>query len=149
MNIPQPKKTVLDHLNSILAGNGLAKNDEDDKSIEIDIDNFYGHVVDFDSQEVIGDKPWAIKFFAPWCPHCQKMAPIWEKFHRSKANVINVASVDCTTDKGQELCEKLQVEAFPMVYYLPLKSNKMYVNKKFARTMAGYSKFTLENGWQD
>lgn len=49
MNIPQPKKTVLDHLSSILSGKGLAKDDDDDKSIEIDIDNFYGFVVDYDS----------------------------------------------------------------------------------------------------
>jgi len=77
------------------------------------------------------------------------MAPIWEKFHRRNENVINVASVDCSTEKGYELCSKLQVEAYPMVYYLPLKSTKMYVNRKWARTMAGYTKFALEDGWQD
>ena len=37
-----------------------------------------------------------VKFFAPSCIHCKKMAPIWEKFAEEYGDKINVAEVDCS-----------------------------------------------------
>ena len=41
-----------------------------DLPIVLDEDNFYEKVIDLEDNMVIGDKPWFIEFFAPWCPHC-------------------------------------------------------------------------------
>merc|ERR1711879_488907 len=57
---------------------------------------------------------WFVKFFAPWCTHCQRLAPIWEKLadHAASADwPVKIAEVDCTSNK--EVCEKIQVKAFP------------------------------------
>ena len=59
----------------------LGSKDDDEESQLLDIDSFYGYVVDFDSQQVIGDKPWIIKYFVPWCPHCKKMEAAFEALH--------------------------------------------------------------------
>ena len=45
-------------------------------------DNFYGFVVDKDTQKVIGEKAWFIDFFSPWCSHCRQFAPTWDEFYK-------------------------------------------------------------------
>ena len=71
----------------------------------LDVDDFDKMVVDPKTLKVIGDKPWFIKFFAPWCGHCKTLAPIWADFHKSHGKDINIAKVDCTQKNSQVLCE--------------------------------------------
>ena len=55
-----------------------------------------------------------IKFFAPWCGHCKKMKPDWDKlmeeFKDSKTQ--GIFDVDCTAE-GKPLCDANGVKGFP------------------------------------
>lgn len=59
-----------------------------------------------------------VKFFAPWCGHCKRLAPIWEdlgkKFFTNKN--VNIIKVDCTLDASKELCNEEEVESVPTLY---------------------------------
>lgn len=61
-----------------------------------------------------------IKFFAPWCPHCQEMAPDWERLaddYRGSDKYL-VAEVDCTTPETEDWCDEVfEIEGFPTVLY--------------------------------
>ena len=80
------------------------ENNSNDLPIVLDSDNFYDKVIDLQDKLVIGNKPWFIEFFAPWCPHCQHLAPVWDMLYQIEKDDVNVARVDCTSTKGRPLC---------------------------------------------
>jgi protein disulfide-isomerase-like protein len=59
-----------------------------------------------------------LKFFAPWCGHCKRMKPAWDKLMDAYAdnNAILVADVDCTA-AGKPLCDSNGVRGFPTIKY--------------------------------
>ncbi|CAG8455894.1 18158_t:CDS:10 [Acaulospora morrowiae] len=61
--------------------------------------------------ELVSSGPWFIKFFAPWCGHCQHLAPTWEKLGKSLKDKLNVGEVDCTIDG--DLCKKYKILGYP------------------------------------
>lgn len=66
-----------------------------------------------------------VNFHAPWCPHCQRLSPIYEHaseiVHQWKPpgyqgdTSLRMATVDCTTPANGRLCRKHQIQAFPSV----------------------------------
>ena len=66
------------------------------ESIVLNADNF-GSLVMAENNQLIDGKSWFIKFYAPWCKHCTKLAPTWTEFSNQENIDINVGEVDCTT----------------------------------------------------
>eukprot|EP00045_Choanoeca_perplexa_P008962 m.84640 g.84640 ORF g.84640 m.84640 type:complete len:420 (+) comp14695_c0_seq7:234-1493(+) len=59
-----------------------------------------------------------VKFYAPWCGHCQRLAPVWEDLEEtmeSDANT-NVVKVDCTQHKP--LCTDHDVRGYPTLSFI-------------------------------
>lgn len=84
-----------------------------------------------------------IKFFAPWCGHCKKMAPDWEKLSGEwdGHEVGLIAEVDCTAE-GKPLCDENGVKGFPTIKYGDPSSLDDYQG---ARTYDALAKFAEDN----
>lgn len=56
---------------------------------------------------------WFVKYYAPWCGHCKKLAPVWHDLSESLASEsnINIAHVDCTV--VQSVCTEQDIKGYP------------------------------------
>jgi len=58
---------------------------------------------------------WLLKFYAPWCGHCKKLAPTYEKvanyFHRRSEGDVNIAKIDATEHPG--LASRFDIKGYP------------------------------------
>ncbi|KAJ2781557.1 hypothetical protein H4R18_002789 [Coemansia javaensis] len=66
--------------------------------------------------EQTAEGPWFIKFFAPWCPHCQQLAPVWVDLAAAAKGRINIGAVNC--DEAVKLCADHKVVGYPTLKLL-------------------------------
>ena len=67
----------------------------------------------FESVVTKTQEPWLVKFYAPWCHHCQKMAPNWEQLAKEMKGKLNIGEVNC--DAESRLCKDVRVNGYPTI----------------------------------
>lgn len=65
--------------------------------------------------QTLGQGPTFVKFFAPWCGHCKKLAPIWSQLARHMQGQVQIASVNC--DDEAALCGAHKIQGYPTLVY--------------------------------
>ncbi|KAK9803214.1 hypothetical protein WJX73_004323 [Symbiochloris irregularis] len=78
-------------------------------------------------ETVSQSKVTAVKFYAPWCGHCKKLAPTWKELaaHFSDNEDVQIADVDCT--KHATVCKKNQVSGYPkLVLFFNGKQHQVF-----------------------
>lgn len=104
---------------------------------------------------MVSEKPWFIKFYAPWCGHCQRLAPTWAEFAKLHEDDLNVARVDCTTDGGKPLCSTMEVRGYPTLLFFPGKNDIKEGEKPQAIKYSGgrviheFENFAFAGGWKE
>ncbi|ONK77432.1 uncharacterized protein A4U43_C02F6470 [Asparagus officinalis] len=99
---------VVSSISSVTAGDEGESKDEPSSVLTLDASNF---------DEAIAKHPFiVVEFYAPWCGHCTKLAPEYEKAASllSKHDPpIILAKVDANENVNKELASKYEVKGFP------------------------------------
>jgi protein disulfide isomerase len=83
-----------------------------------------------------------VKYYAPWCGHCKKLAPIWEELgdlYKDNKDLV-IAKFDATTNEA----EGVNIRGYPTLIWYP-KDNKAGVNYEGERDLEGMKAFLDEN----
>jgi glutaredoxin len=60
---------------------------------------------------------WLVKFYAPWCPHCSKLAPVLEKASISNKIKGSMQFVKIDATNHTMLAEKYKTTSFPRLFW--------------------------------
>lgn len=110
----------------------LSGNDEAVTTMNLDENNF---------NSLVTSSPHFVMFFAPWCGHCKKLAPIWDmlaaKHNKDRDTEVMIAKVDCTV--ATSLCSAQGITGYPT-----LKFFKSGVEYNGDRDAASFDKFIVD-----
>ncbi|KAG1045256.1 hypothetical protein G6F43_011304 [Rhizopus delemar] len=121
------------------------KAQQTEETTEKSLPNPLGISVDLNEKQMkeVLSKPsdvWFIKFYAPWCPHCQALAPTWEALASQLQNEVNIGEVNCV-DHG-DICNEHGIEGYPT---LLLFGNGKPINYNGDRSLMSLINFAKAN----
>jgi protein disulfide-isomerase len=88
--------------------------------------------------------PWFVKFYAPWCHHCQAMAPNWLEMAREMKGILNIGQVNCDLDR--RLCKDAKVKGFPTLLFFRGGERVEYNGLRGVGDLISYAKNGIDVG---
>jgi len=98
-------------------------------------DHSFEHDTQAASGATTGD--WFVKFYAPWCGHCKKLAPVWDDLARELHKRVNVAKVDVTQNGA--LGRRFAIKGYPTL--ILFHKGKMFEYSSGNRTLESLVEF--------
>lgn len=88
--------------------------------------------------------PWFVKFYAPWCHHCQALAPSWLEMSKELQGKLNVGEVNC--DVEVRLCKDVRVKGYPTIHFFRGGERVEYDGLRGLGDLVSYAKKALDVG---
>ena len=87
---------------------------------------------------------WFVKFYAPWCHHCQALAPSWLQMAKELQGKLNIGEVNC--DANPRLCKDVRVKAYPTIHFFRGGERVEYDGLRGLGDLVSYAKKALDVG---
>ncbi|CAD5112143.1 DgyrCDS1382 [Dimorphilus gyrociliatus] len=95
-----------------------------------------------------------IIFYAPWCGHCKKMKPVFEKLsgNFSENKQYFFGAVNCIIEK--EICQQYKVKGYPTFIFFEYENGKQYRGYNDEESLYSFLKdpskaLNPEGGWEN
>ncbi|KAI8324820.1 thioredoxin-domain-containing protein, partial [Martensiomyces pterosporus] len=97
-------------------------------------------------------QPTFVKFYAPWCGHCQSLEPEYERAAKRTLGIAKFYAVNCDEDKNKPLCARYNVQGFPTLKVFTEKRTKRgtrrsvdYQGERKSSAMVKFARSLLPN----
>lgn len=97
----------------------------------------------FDEVVTNNGKDTLIEFYAPWCGHCKKLAPIFDELgEKLKGEDVGIVKMDATAN---DVPSAYEVKGFPTLYWLPKDSKSSPVRYESGRELNDFIKYIAKH----
>lgn len=98
----------------------------------------------FQRQVTQTQHPWFIKFYAPWCGHCQAMAPNWIQLGKEMKGKLNIGEVNCEVET--RLCKDVHLRGYPTILFFRGGERVEYDGLRGLGDFVEYAKKAIDTG---
>jgi protein disulfide-isomerase len=98
----------------------------------------------FQKLVTVTQDPWFVKFYAPWCHHCQDLAPNWREMAKELQGKLNIGEVNC--EKEGRLCNDVRAKAYPTLLFFRGGERVEYDGLRGLGDLISYAKRALDVG---
>jgi protein disulfide-isomerase A1 len=97
----------------------------------------------FDQIVMDPTKDVLVEFYAPWCGHCKKLAPIYDEVAQKLAHNKNliIAKMDSTANET----DKVTISGFPTIKFWPAGKKDKPLDFEGERTVEGFIEYLTKN----
>ncbi|KAK1920867.1 thioredoxin-like protein [Papiliotrema laurentii] len=133
---------ITEHSNNYASQHLLKSPEQQDTVLTSSRPNVDGKVMHVNEEELDALRakgPVLTEYFAPWCGHCKKLRPTYEKVAEALQGRINVAAVNC--DENKSFCRREGVMGYPTIRLLNGEQRTDYTG---SRTVEAFRQFALK-----
>lgn len=112
---------LLENTQKAIINTALNKSDEQDPKSNSITSLTYST---FEKTVVKSKLSWIVKFYVPWCGHCQRLAPIFEEASQNVSGNIAFGQVDCTVEIS--LQNYYELKGFPTIIFFREGEKQIY-----------------------
>jgi len=96
----------------------------------------------FDDVVMDEDKFVFVEYYAPWCGHCKKLAPEWERLATKLKGKVVVAAIDATAH--QDIGQRFGIQGFPTIKMFAPGAKRQPIDYQGPRTTKAMAEWALD-----
>ncbi|CAO1637527.1 unnamed protein product [Parajaminaea phylloscopi] len=96
----------------------------------------------FKSEVLNIEKPTIVAFTAPWCGHCQRLVPEFDRAAKSLDGIVKFANIDCDAESNKPTCGRYGIQGFPTIKLFPPTAKRLprdYRGERTAKALVEYA----------
>lgn len=102
----------------------------------------------FDSIVKDDSKHVLVEFYAPWCGHCKKLAPVWEELGQSFQGNSDIVIAKCDAT-ANDVPPSLNIRGFPTILLFPAGQKDNHIEYQGSRSLDDLKSFVAQHTASD